>query len=66
MIILDTDHLSVLKYSGSKSFEQLAKRMADSTDQAFVTTAISLKEQLRDWLAQFDRSKDAANRFPLG
>jgi tRNA(fMet)-specific endonuclease VapC len=64
MIILDTDHLSVLKYSGSKSFEQLAKRMADSTDQAFVTTAISLEEQLRGWLAQINRSKDAAKQVP--
>lgn len=62
MIVLDTDHLSVLKYSGSKSFESLAKRMADSKDQVFVTTAISLEEQLRGWLAQISRSSDAAKQ----
>ena len=47
MIILDTDHLSVLKYARNARFTKLAQRMADSPDQDFVTTAITLEEQLR-------------------
>ena len=51
MIILDTDHIVALKYSKNERFARLAKRMADSQDQDFVTTAITLEEQMRGWLA---------------
>ena len=47
MIILDTDHLTVLKYARDGRFMKLAERMADSVDQDFATTAITLEEQLR-------------------
>ena len=58
MIILDTDHLTVLKYARDARFVKLAGRMADSVDQDFVTTAITLEEQLRGWLAEINRSSD--------
>ena len=45
MIILDTDHLTVLKYARDSRFMKLAERMADSVDQDFATTAIALEEQ---------------------
>ena len=57
MIILDTDHVVTLKYSKSETFRRLAKRMADSEDQDFVTTAVTLEEQMRGWLAQINRQK---------
>ncbi|MGV2332972.1 MAG UNVERIFIED_CONTAM: hypothetical protein LVR18_24630 [Planctomycetaceae bacterium] len=47
MIILDTDHLSVLKNARNARFTKLAQRMANSPDQDFVTTTITLEEQLR-------------------
>jgi hypothetical protein len=47
MIILNTDHLTVLKYARDDRFMTLTKRMADSIDQDFSTTAITLEEQLR-------------------
>ncbi len=46
MIILDTDHLTVLKYARDSRFMKLAQRMADSVDQDFATTAITLEEHL--------------------
>lgn len=52
MIILDTDHISTLKYANSDRFARLALRMADSPDQDFATTAITLEEQLLGWLLQ--------------
>ncbi|MBI2478648.1 MAG: type II toxin-antitoxin system VapC family toxin [Planctomycetia bacterium] len=64
MIILDTDHLNTLKYAGSDRFARLAKRMASSQDQDFVTTAITLEEQLRGWLAQINRFKDPMKQVP--
>jgi tRNA(fMet)-specific endonuclease VapC len=64
VIILDTDHLNTLKYASSDRFARLAKRMADSQDQDFVTTAITLEEQLRGWLAQINRFKDPVKQVP--
>jgi tRNA(fMet)-specific endonuclease VapC len=64
MIILDTDHLSVLKYARDARFTKLAQRMADSVDQEFVTTAITLEEQLRGWLAEINRYSDPEKQLP--
>ena len=58
MIILDTDHIVTLKYSGGREYTTLATNMAGSSDQDFVTTAITLEEQLRGWLALIHRSAD--------
>ncbi|MDA8563595.1 type II toxin-antitoxin system VapC family toxin [Mariniblastus sp.] len=62
MIILDTDHIVTLKYSNSERFKRLAGRMADSTDQDFVTTTVTLEEQMRGWLAQINRKKDISQQ----
>lgn len=64
MIILDTDHLTVLKYARDDRFSRLAQRMADSVDQDFATTAITLEEQLRGWLAQINRNQDVVKQIP--
>ena len=61
MIILDTDHIVTLKYSKNERFARLAQRMADSEDQDFVTTAITLEEQMRGWLAQIRRVKEGGD-----
>ena len=62
MIILDTDHIVTLKYSDSERFKRLAQRMADSKDQEFVTTAITIEEQMRGWLAQINRLRDVTKQ----
>ena len=64
MIILDTDHLTVLKYARDGRFMKLAERMADSVDQDFATTAITLEEQLRGWLAEINRFSDPEKQIP--
>ena len=64
MIILDTDHLTVLKYARDDRFMKLAKRMADSVDQDFATTAITLEEQLRGWLAEINRFSEPEKQIP--
>jgi len=64
MIILDTDHLTVLKYARDDRFMKLAKRMADSIDQDFSTTAITLEEQLRGWLAEINRFPEPEKQIP--
>ena len=64
MIILDTDHLTVLKYAKDSRFMKLAQRMADSVDQDFATTAITLEEQLRGWLAEINRFPEPEKQIP--
>ena len=58
MIILDTDHIVVLKYSRGAEYAALTARMATALDQHFVTTAVTLEEQMRGWLALINRSND--------
>ncbi len=64
MIILDTDHLTVLKYARDCRFMNLAQRMADSVDQDFATTTITLEEQLRGWLTEINRFSDPEKQIP--
>ena len=58
MIILDTDHINVLQLRNGAPHATLTGRMAASVDQHFVTTAITLEEQMRGWLALIKRSTD--------
>ena len=50
MIILDTNHLSALKYEESEGFAR--------PYEEFGATAISLEEQMRGWLAVIARWND--------
>ena len=58
MIVLDTDHLSLLEHPENPQTQQLLSRMDQSPDQEFATTAVSLEEQLRGWLAFINRFPD--------
>lgn len=56
MLVLDTDHISVLGY-GTAAGLRLAQRLNAAGDNA-VTTVISLEEQMRGWLAEINRLKE--------
>lgn len=62
MIILDTDHFTILKYGDSEAARNLSLNMAVSVDQDFATTAISLEEQMRGLLALLNRSGTEVDR----
>jgi tRNA(fMet)-specific endonuclease VapC len=64
MIILDTDHLSILQQPESPQFERLTAAMDRSADANFATTAISLEEQMRGWLAAINRSRSLHDQLP--
>jgi tRNA(fMet)-specific endonuclease VapC len=59
MILLDTDHLRVLKYDEHPRCRALRDRMNASQDPFFATTIISAEEQMRGWLAKIHAAKDA-------
>ena len=59
MILLDTDHLSVLKYDEHPRCRALRERMGRSQGPFFATTIIAAEEQMRGWLAKIHGAKDA-------
>lgn len=63
MILLDTDHINVLQSMGPQS-ATLTANMAASADQVFGTTAITIEEQMRGWLALIHRWNDVHRQIP--
>jgi tRNA(fMet)-specific endonuclease VapC len=58
MILLDTDHLSVLKYPEGPKCATLTERMRASGEPVFATTIVNVEEQMRGWLAEINRLRD--------
>ena len=59
MILLDTDHLSILQHAESEAADALRLRLKQSVDRDIGTTVISLEEQSRSWLDLIRRYSDA-------
>jgi tRNA(fMet)-specific endonuclease VapC len=57
MIVLDTDHLSILQFPESPRFERLWTEAQLSVDREITTTVVSLEEQMRGWLAAINRAR---------
>lgn len=55
MILLDTDHLTILAFPEGQPHAQLTARMRASSDPVFATTIVNAEEQLRGWLAAINR-----------
>jgi tRNA(fMet)-specific endonuclease VapC len=62
VILLDTDHLTLLKYPDSPRYAALTARMEASPDQEVGTTIISVEEQWRGWLAVISRERDVTRQ----
>jgi tRNA(fMet)-specific endonuclease VapC len=58
MIILDTDHISLLQYRDSLQAFALQARLDALPPNDVVTTVITMEEQLRGWLALIRRYAD--------
>lgn len=57
MIVLDTDHISVLQHGDSDAATSLSTRIADSS-HGVVTTDVTVEEQCRSWLGLINRYSD--------
>lgn len=60
MILLDSDHVTVLRYPENEKYVVLRDRMESTLGEAFATTVITLEEQMRGWLAFIAKLKDVA------
>jgi hypothetical protein len=58
MILLDTDHLTLLKYPANPRCAALTARLEASQEREIGTTIISVEEQWRGWLAVIARTRD--------
>ncbi len=57
MMILDSDHLTVLKYRGSQRYQRLTKRFETVAVEDICTTIINYEEAMRGWLAVIAKEK---------
>jgi tRNA(fMet)-specific endonuclease VapC len=64
MILLDSDHLTVLKYRNSDRFTRLTTRLQAVTDQPIGTTIINVEEQMRGWLASLAKERGVPRQVP--
>jgi tRNA(fMet)-specific endonuclease VapC len=64
VILLDTDHVNVLKYLDHPRFASLTTQLNSSADQDVATTVITVEEQMRGWLAWINRSDDVRRQVP--
>ncbi len=59
MVILDTDHLTVIQRQSPPTFFTLSARLARVPPGEVCTTIVNVEEQMRGWLAMIRRSKKA-------
>ena len=62
MLVLDTDHLSVLERSDQPGSGTLRARLAHLPPPEVVTTIISYEEQMRGWMAYLARTRSVAHQ----
>jgi tRNA(fMet)-specific endonuclease VapC len=62
MIVLDTDHMSVLERSDQPGSVPLRARLAYVPPAEVVTTIISYEEQMRGWMAYLARTPSVAHQ----
>ncbi len=63
MIVLDTDHVTVLEWGTGPDYERLAKRLESIPHAERATTIISYEEQTRGWLAFVARARTMAQQI---
>lgn len=62
MILLDTDHISVLQFDSSTA-DALKQRLI-SAKQPIATTVITLEEQCKSWISRLGRQKTVHDQVP--
>ncbi len=57
MIILDTDHLTLIQRQSEPAYSMLVRRLHFVAPDEIYTTIINVEEQMRGWLVVLSRSK---------
>ena len=62
MVVLDTDHMSLLEWSGTQGSARLRVHLATLQPAEVVTTIISYEEQVRGWMAYIARLRSVTQQ----
>ena len=57
MVVLDTDHLSLLEWGSGAEGQRLLARLRTLAPEEVVTTIITFEEQMRGWMAYLARAR---------
>jgi tRNA(fMet)-specific endonuclease VapC len=57
MLVLDTDHLSILDRESGTAARRLAARLSAVAADGIATTIINFEEQMRGWMAYLSRAR---------
>src|SRR5687768_14677014 len=57
MILLDTDHVTALKYSDTDRYRRLTARLAAVPDEVVGVAIVTVEEQMRGWLAAIAKER---------
>jgi len=57
MVVLDTDHLSVLEWENSAAAQRLLTRLSQLSPDEAATTIVNFEEQMRGWLAYLAQAR---------
>lgn len=57
MVVLDTDHLTLLEYHASSESEALRTALSGLTENEVGTTIVNYEEQMRGWLSLIAKSR---------
>lgn len=55
MLILDTDHVSILQQRSQPAYERLRARLAQQAAASVTVTIVSFQEQVQGWLAYLNK-----------
>ena len=62
MLILDTDHLSLIQHKDSAEARRLARRLSENVGEEIVATIVSFEEQTRGWLTFIAKARNATQQ----
>ena len=63
MIVLDTDHVTVLRYEEDSRYPILTERLKQSDDERLVVSVITVEEQMRGWLSENHGLRDIQDQI---
>lgn len=63
MVVLDTDHLSLVEWRAGTDAYHLRMRLREVDPASVASTIISFEEQMRGWLAQLAKARTIAQQI---
>ena len=63
MVVLDTDHLSLLEWTNSPTAKKLMERLASVGSDNTFATIVSYEEQIRGWMSKLGKTKSVGEQI---